>query len=178
MSKVFPEVNLNSDLKEIHEQCEIVFVGFHRGAKALLSALERYSPHLLEKILVIDFNPLTLEELKAKGIKCIFGDIGSYDTLVHAHIYNTKIVLSTIPDLLLKGTSNKTLVEMVKSIVPKACIVCTAEDYDHQEVLLKAGADVAVLPYEFTGEWLAPLVGQAMASEKIVNDPMQKASLE
>ncbi len=162
VSLIRPEKELRPSLEESIDDHEIIFVGYHRGARALVSSLESLSPELLSRILVIDFNPITLAELKQKGIKSIFGDIGSLDTLAHAHVSNAKIVLSTIPDLLLKGTNNKALVQMIRGMAPRACIVCTADDQVHQADLMKSGADLAVVPYELIGEWLAPLVEQAL----------------
>ena len=178
ISRVFPERRFSSSTSEDLHDYEIVFVGFHRGARALLSSLERQFPELLKEILVIDFNPLTLVELREKGIKGIFGDIGSYDTLVHAHISHAKIIISTIPDLLLKGTSNKILVQMLRGIVPKAFIICTADDAEHRKVLERRGANLAVLPYELTGEWLAPIVEKAVTSDTESEDILPRDSLQ
>ena len=39
---------------------------------------------LLRDVLVIDFNPQVLEELRRRGVRCVYGDIASMDTLQHA----------------------------------------------------------------------------------------------
>ena len=149
-----------------HQQAEIVFLGFHRSARALLDSIQSSHPEILESILVVDFNPLTLEELRMRGIKVVFGDIASYDTLKHAHLEGAKVILSTIPDMLLKGIDNKTLVRMAKSLSPRAKIVATADDTDHERALRREGVDLAVRPFDLMGEWLAHFVSLTVAERE------------
>jgi Kef-type K+ transport system membrane component KefB len=144
---------------------EIVFLGFHRGARALIEQLEEESPELLKKVLVIDFNPLTLDEMRKRGISVLFGDIASYDTLSHSHLENAKVILSTIPDMLLKGTSNRNLARMVKSLAPEAFLVATADDSVHESKLKDVGVDLVVRPFDIAGHWLARFVSEASCDQ-------------
>ncbi|MCB0322642.1 MAG: cation:proton antiporter [Bdellovibrionales bacterium] len=143
---------------------EVVFLGYHRGARALLDTLAQQDAKLLERVLVIDFNPLSLAELRSRGVHAMFGDIGSYDTLKHAHLEHAKLIVSTIPDMLLKGTDNRTLVRMSRSLAPQALIVGTADDAAHERSLRKEGVDLVVRPFEMAGEWLASFVRQASSA--------------
>lgn len=157
---------------------EIIFIGYHRGARALMSIFESDFPELIKKVLVIDFNALTLHELKQKGISTIFGDISSYDTLEHSHIAHAKVILSTIPDILLKGTSNINIVKMLKQIAPEACIVATADDLQHKEVLKHEGANMCLLPYELTGMWLAPIINKVLVEKDSANEFSDPSALK
>ena len=47
---------------------------------------------------------------RREGFILVYGDIGSPDTLHHAGIHEAKILVCTIPDAFLKGTSNAKLV--------------------------------------------------------------------
>ncbi len=164
IGRFFPVVNGSSALEEDAKQYyEIVFLGYHRGARALLDKLTDENPELLSKVLVIDFNPLHLSELKDRGVAAMFGDIASYDTLKHAHLEHAKLILSTIPDMLLKGVNNSTLVQISRSLAPQAVIVGTADDAAHEEELRKHGVNTAVRPFELAGEWLAGHVREAAA---------------
>ena len=151
--------------KENHDEEEknvypIVILGFHRGAREFIGRLETETPDLLKKLLVIDFNLENLKELSNKNIKGIFGDIGSMDTLEHAHITAAQIIFSTIPDMLLRGTSNKALVTSCRALAPSAYIVATADSADQIDVLRKSGADEVLLPYVLIGEKLTRFVEQ------------------
>jgi len=159
-----------------HHSYSVIFLGFHRSARAMFDSIEQHHPELLPRILVIDFNPVTLEELKAKNIGVMFGDIGSYDTLKHAHLERARVVLSTIPDMLLKGTDNRTLTRMVRSIAPKTWMVATADDSDHERRLRREGVDLAVRPFDLMGEWLATFVRQTMEQVEAAEETMLQVS--
>jgi Kef-type K+ transport system membrane component KefB len=162
MSRVRPRPAEASDAARKAADREIAILGYHRGARALVEALRREHPELLKRVLVIDFNPTVLEELRAQGIACMFGDISSLDTLKHAHLDHAKVVLSTIPDLLLKGTDNLGLVRLSQAAAPHARIVATADDDRHEQRLRQEGADLVVRPYDLMGHWLAGVVREAV----------------
>jgi len=44
----------------------------------------------------------------------VYGDAGNAETLRHAHVDTAEIVISTVPDELLKRTSNEAIVEPMK----------------------------------------------------------------
>lgn len=138
-----------------HKSYPIVILGFHRGARALVERIMSLKPEILEQILVIDFNPEFLAELKNIGIAGLFGDISSMDTLKHAHIEGSQIILSTIPDMLLKGTNNLKIVKTCRAIAPRATIIATADFSTQIEELKLAGANEVILPYSLAGEYLS-----------------------
>ncbi len=100
----------------------MVFLGFFREASAIvhefeLSGSENRRHPLLDEMLVIDFNPVVYSELQRRGIECVYGDVAHMDTLHHAKIHDAEVVISTIPDHILKGTDNERLAEKDPSIV-------------------------------------------------------------
>jgi Kef-type K+ transport system membrane component KefB len=137
---------------------EVVLLGYHRGARALVESLNHREPDILKRMLVIDFNPLSLEEVRDRGITGLFGDIGSIEVLRHAHIGHAKFIISTLPDLLLKGVDNAELVEMCKAVAPHATMIATADDAQHERQLRAKGADAVVRVYEMAADALAEAV--------------------
>lgn len=133
----------------------ILILGFHRGARSLIEVISQRKPDLLQKILVIDFSLEVLRELKVMNIATLFGDISSVDTLKQAHIEDAKVILSTVPDMLLKGTTNFDLVKNCRLLSPHATIVATADTTSQIEELKKVGANEVLLPYTMVGEYLA-----------------------
>jgi Kef-type K+ transport system membrane component KefB len=127
---------------------DVVLLGYHRGARALVEAAEARCPELLARLRVIDFNPASLAELKARGVRAMFGDVSSLDVLSHAHLGHAGAVVSTIPDMLLKGVDNARLVRMARDLAPHAVIVATADDAEHERRLRRVGADVVLRPFE------------------------------
>jgi Kef-type K+ transport system membrane component KefB len=149
-----PDAGRRDDGREV----DIVLLGCHRIGKALVDSLRRTHPEMLGRIVVVDFNPVMLDELKGVGVQGVFGDIGSLETLQHAHIGHARMVLSTIPDMLLKGVDNAGLVRLARSVAPQALIVAIGDDELHAQRLLGEGADRVVRPAELTSESIARLV--------------------
>lgn len=136
----------------------IVILGFHRGAQGFIDAALADDPAMLEKILVIDFNMETLKSIRAAGVRGMYGDISNLDTLEHANIHGARVILSTIPDMLLKGINNAKLVRICRSLNPAAYIVATADFSGQVEGLRASGANEVLLPYSMAGKYLVPLV--------------------
>lgn len=141
------------------ETYDVVLLGFFTNASSLLHEMHsRYSPQAREKILVVDFNPEAHHKLKNLGIHCKYGDIGHIDTLKHLNLSDAKLLICTIPDHLLKGTSNLKLVYQLKSLAPNAKIIVTAEQIDLARDMYKAGADYVFIPRIVSANYLADVI--------------------
>jgi Kef-type K+ transport system membrane component KefB len=123
----------------------IVVLGFYRVASSFLTELERTHAALVEQVFVVDFNPMVYHSLQARGVKVHYGDIAHADTLAHAGIADAEIVISSVPDTLLKGTSNERLVKHIRSVNPAAKIIATAEVLSETQALYAAGADYVTI---------------------------------
>jgi len=128
-----------------HETRKILLLGFYRTASSFLAELERRKADLLAHVGVVDFNPTVFHTLQSRNVKVFYGDIAHVDTLAHAGIEKAEVVISTIPDSLLKGTSNEKLVRYVRSINPAAKIIATADVFSQADDLYAAGADYVVI---------------------------------
>lgn len=146
------------ETEDIGDHYPVVLLGFHRGARAFIDSLEMKAPELLKRVLVIDFNLEALKELGDRGIRGIFGDISSMDTLEHARVAHAEIILSTIPDMLLKGTNNQSVVAACRALAPNAVIVACADSADQIDMLKASGANEVLLPYSLIGDHLVPYV--------------------
>lgn len=122
------------------EARRIVILGFFRAASALLAEIERQAPVLLEQITVVDFNPNVYQTLLSRGLHVIYGDISSADTLLHAGVGKSEMIILSVPDSLLKGASNEKLVRHVRALNPTALIVATADLLADVGELYAAGA--------------------------------------
>ena len=158
--------DVGGDTPEIASRKEhpIIVLGFYRIASSLIAGLERAHQHLLEEILVVDFNPEVRQKLTAKNISCIYGDIGHVDTIHHAEVSHAKVVLCTLPDSVLKGVTNLKLLKMLKDVCPHAQRVMTAESPAQAGALYAEGADFVLMPSMLAGEYLVNLTEQAMHS--------------
>ncbi|WKA30355.1 cation:proton antiporter [Bradyrhizobium roseum] len=145
------------------EARRIVILGFFRAASALLSEIERRRPDVLEQITVIDFNPLVFRTLTDRGMHVVYGDISNVDTLVHAGVGKSELIILSIPDSLLKGADNEKLVRHVRSLNPTAKIVATAEILANVGDLYEAGADYVTVTRLSDAEELYKVIEAAQA---------------
>jgi len=100
----------------------------------------------LAKILVLDFNLKNHPTVRAHGIRVAYGDISNPELLRHHGLERAKVVVSTIDDAFLRGTSNATLVDAVRAINPRARIIVTAPGAEAARELLERGAFACVAP--------------------------------
>jgi voltage-gated potassium channel Kch len=135
----------NGEANEVVEK-DIVFLGFSRYASSLLEELLKREKSLKKRIRVIDFNPEVKRELDRRGIANVYGDVSHQDTLHHANVSGAKILLSTIPDTILKGTTNGRLMQQTRMLAPNARLIATAEFFYVARELYEEGAAFVFVP--------------------------------
>ena len=124
----------------------IVFIGFFRTASSLLEEIQRHDPELVADVAVVDFSPVARDGLLKRRVPVIYGDVAHRDTLVHAGVDKAEVLISTVPDSLLKGTTNARLVRFLRELNPTAKIIATADVLAQANELLDAGADYVNVP--------------------------------
>jgi Kef-type K+ transport system membrane component KefB len=147
---------------------DIALLGFFRVASAFIREIEDVAVDLKDKIVVVDFNPQVLRRLPHHGIKVVYGDISNPETLHHAGIDKAKIVISTISDEILVGTSNLKLIDQMKKIAPEARIIVTAESPSRALELYNAGADYVYLPNQLAAQNLLTVVERLLRGKPAV----------
>jgi Kef-type K+ transport system membrane component KefB len=109
-----------------HAPADIYLLGCHLHAEALLRRIRQCRPDLLGRILIIDYNLIHHERLRGQGVRVVYGDISNPEMLRHAGIERAKVVVSTIPDAFLRGTTNEQLIDLVRSMAPGARVITTS----------------------------------------------------
>ncbi|TGM08342.1 potassium transporter Kef [Leptospira barantonii] len=132
---------------------DIVILGYFRIAQGLLEGIEREKPEWLNRILVVDFNPVFRQSLEAKGIRWAYGDLANPETLHHLGIEDARYVICTISDMILKGTTNRRLLESLKAIChhTQPSIILTTDDAQEADVLVSSGAAHVIVPGRISG---------------------------
>jgi Kef-type K+ transport system membrane component KefB len=148
----------------------IVFAGFFRDASSILHQFEMEStgtsPHLiLKEILVIDFNPAVLTELKKRRIACLYGDIASMETLHHASIHAARVLVCTITDDVLKGTTNERLLQQGRRLSPGARVIVAANTIRGALELYDRGADFVFVPRIHSDHFMAEVIESAFEDD-------------
>lgn len=124
----------------------IFVLGCSWTASSLIAEIKREKPTLLGDLLVVDFNPQVNERLRTRGVRVVYGDISQKDTLEHAGVAKAEIIVCTLPDAVLKGTSNRKLLAQLRELNPTAQIIVHAEKIAEVAPLYADGASYVTVP--------------------------------
>ena len=138
--------------KEEGKGYKLALLGFHRDASSLLYNLSQNDPDLLKETLVIDFNVALHESIRELGATVKYGDLANPETLHHLGLNQCHVIVCTIPDDLLRGIDNRSLVHVVREMAPNASIISNAIATDEIKHVYEAGADYVYLN-RFEAAW-------------------------
>ncbi len=145
---------------------EIVFLGFFREASSIFHEIERQHEDAegftAAKVQVIDFNPAVYYRLNLRGVKCVYGDIASMDTLQHAHIESAKVAFCSISDAILRGTTNQKMLLLLKRLCPNAQVIVTANTLQSALSLYEQGAAFVFIPRLHAADYVARALTEAL----------------
>ncbi len=151
---------------EAGKQYKVALLGFHRDASSLLYNLSENAPDLLHETLVIDFNVALHESIRALGATVKYGDLANPETLHHLGLNRCQVIVCTIPDDLLRGIDNRSLVHIVREMAPQAAIIANAIAIDEIHKIYEAGADYVYLN-RFEAAWTLQRAIQAGIDQQI-----------
>ncbi|MEI8291312.1 MAG: cation:proton antiporter [Verrucomicrobiota bacterium] len=124
----------------------ICLLGFSWTASSLLAEIERSRPDLIPEIVVIDFNPVVHEKLKARKVHAVYGDITARDVLHHAGATHAEFIICSLPNMVLKGADNLKMLRQLRELNPAAKIIVHAELLADVPKLYAAGASYVTAP--------------------------------
>jgi len=127
-----------------HEKRDIVFLGFHKIAAMLVYQMWKANSPILHRMHVVDYNEQVIPQIRNKGVTASYGDISSPDVLEHCVHGEAKVVLCTIMDQLLRGTSNLQIMSVAKKVWPDCKVVALADSPLAADKLYDAGADYVI----------------------------------
>ena len=133
---------------------DIVVLGYYRIGRAFLERLESYCPELISRVMVVDFNPAFQKELEGRGFKWVYGDLANPDSLTHLGIHEARLMLVTVSDVFLKGTTTRRLLSRLREINPGANHVMVADEPSDFQNLKEMGAAHVLIPGQITGQEL------------------------
>ena len=155
--KAPPELKVESGT-----QYRLALLGFFREASSLLHNLERDNPELLKQTLVVDFNVAIHDAIAATGATVKYGDLSNADTLHHLGLAHTQVIVCTIPDDVLRGIDNRTLVELVREMAPSAVIIANSVSLAEIENIYQAGADYVYMARLEAADAIGTAIDQAL----------------
>jgi voltage-gated potassium channel Kch len=87
------------------------------------------------------------------------------DTLHHAHIHSAKVVVCTISDAILRGTTNLRLLRQARRLCPNAQIIAAADTVSSAVELYEQGADFVYIARLHSARHMAKLIAAAVQNE-------------
>ena len=124
----------------------VCLLGFSWTASSLLAEIERERPDLIPEIVVIDFNPIVHEKLKARNVHAVYGDITARDVLHHAGASHAEVIICSLPNMVIKGANNLKILRQLRELNPHGKIVVHAELLSDIPLLYGAGANYVTVP--------------------------------
>jgi hypothetical protein len=150
-----------------HGRAGVALLGFYRDASSILHQFEmeetQGAPHpVLRDLVIVDFNPAVLAELKRRGLRGVYGDVASMDTLDHAGLTHARLIVCTLTDAILKGTSNARLLSQLRRIAPAAEVIVASETIAGALALYEAGAAFVFIPRIHSAHRMAEVIEAAV----------------
>jgi len=131
-------VSVGHDPIDASEETRVVLCGHGRVGSVLGEVLERrHDPYT-----VIEINPGTVRDLRARGIPVWYGDAGSESLLRRAGVHRARVLVVTIPDLL----AARTAILRARAMNPSIAIITRATSRHELQILREAGADDVIQP--------------------------------
>ena len=155
-------------LDELSFSKPIVLIGAHRVGQNIASHLDK------KDLLIIDFDPDVISQLKKQGYHILFGDISDSEILERANLKSSRLIICTSPNF----EDNLRILEEVsvqeKKNRPK--IILRAENEKDAKILYKKGAEYVLLPYLTSGQYLGKSI--AIDPEMKILEQLKKKDLQ
>ncbi len=143
------EENEKTADEDSYIRANIVINGYKNLDNDLLNNFKSHKKNFL----VVDNDPVVINNLKANGVNCMFGDLGEPEILNKISLHAAEIVISTKSDI----NTNHFLVQKIRDVNKKAVIIVTANSVKDSVSLYKVGADYVILPSLITEKYVAVL---------------------
>lgn len=141
------------------ESFDAILFGCHRIGSDFLTSIQKKH----RRILVVDFDPQIVQQLKTKRIPVRYGDAGDEDFLETLQIERSKLIISTIPDF----DTNALLLERYRTINQRGVIVVIAQHLYEANELYKRGASYVMMPHHMGGNYVALLIEKYGADRNV-----------
>lgn len=129
---------------------DIYLFGYNRVGYELLKSFNKFKlTHT-----IVDYNPDIIRGLKEKNEKVAYGDAGDTHFLEELNWNNTKLIVSTIPEV----EVNMNILDFLNRTEQKEIFITTAHKIDDALLLYDLGADYVILPHFLGGEHAAQII--------------------
>ncbi len=147
---IFERKNLKENIENFKDY-EVVLFGYNRIGWDILESIKK----LEKKYFVVDYDPEIILDLSRKDINYKYGDIREEEFLNELDFSDTKMIISTIPEL----DTNLQLINKIKKEIKKnIIIIVTSRNLEEAEQLYEAGATYVIIPDFLGGSHASKLI--------------------
>jgi Kef-type K+ transport system membrane component KefB len=149
---IFERKNLKEKISSATKDAyNIVIIGYHRMGYTILKDFGHKSG-----ILVVDFNPTIIDDVKRSGIACEYGDISDPEVMDRILTLNPKLIISTVPSY----DDSMYIINKVKDSGQKIMVFLTTNSVSDALEFYNGGADYVIVPHFLGGEKAAMLLDE------------------
>lgn len=142
-----------------------ILIGCHRGGGVILPVLRKVFGN---NLMVVDFNPDIINELRNNFVPCLYGDVSDPEIAEMLNLKEASLVVSTVRDLV----DNLALLDEIERAQSKAVTIITAGDAKEAIKLYERGAHHVSMPLTLEGESIGRLIGENL--ETLVKEKERK----
>lgn len=144
----------------------IILIGSHRIGQNIASHLPK------QDVLIIDFDPDIVTQMRKFGFSVLFGDIADEEIAERANLSSSRLIISTSPDF----EDNLRILTQINSLKEKPKIILRAENEKDAQILYQQGTDYVLLPHLTSGQYLGKTI--AVDPEMKILEQLKKKDLE
>mgnify|MGYP001620150771 FL=1 len=146
----------------------IILIGCHRTGQSLAFNIPK------EDLLIIDFDPEIISQLRKQGYDYLFGDVSDAEIFEKANFDEAKLVISTSPDI----EDNLTLLSSLNALNNrnKLKVIMRARTSREAEILYNNKADYVLLPHFTAGQYLSKTI--ALDPEMSILEQLKNQDIE
>lgn len=122
---------------------DVILIGYHRMGYTIMRDFKQKG-----RVLVVDFNPTIIEDVKDKGFCCEYGDISDPEVMYRILQFDPKLIISTVPN----DDDNMYILKKVREYGDKILVFVTTNSVSEALEFYKEGADYVIVPHFLGGE--------------------------
>jgi Kef-type K+ transport system membrane component KefB len=138
--------------REIKNDFDAIIFGYRRSGPEIAQIFKEKK----YKYLIVDFDPHSIEKLKANGLHAEYGDMSDLEFLNELPLANVKLIVSTVSDL----HANLLFLNILRKINSKAVVIIIADTLDNSLALYESGATHVVLSHYIGAHQAANMILQ------------------
>lgn len=148
--KIFEKKRVKDEVKKKEKTYDVILFGCDRVGYDILRSLKK----MKKRVLIVDYNPITVSRLMSEGYSCRYGDANDLELLEKLDFRHAKMVISTVPDF----ETNALILRTVKRERGRSIVICVAQFIDDAISLYELGATYVITPHLIGGHLAASMI--------------------